>query len=96
MNQLFRRAVGRVRVRGDGAPIEDANVDGGVGRAFAGLLDLLRDTNAWLHQPVMLARETVDIALCADFLALLVEDRSASVFSYYGENETLFVAVSDF
>lgn len=71
-------------MRGDGATTTlDKSADGGIGAAFAGLLDLLRDTNAWLHQPLLLAREGVDAAVCSDFLSLLVEDRTANVSSYY-------------
>jgi hypothetical protein len=80
---LARRASTRVLVRGDLAPPLEAERDGGIGAAFAGLIDLLRDTNAWLHQPLLLAREGVDAGVCADFLSLLIEDRSANVFSYY-------------
>jgi protein transport protein SEC24 len=81
---LLRRPVGRVRVRGDGAtPLLDGDNKRSVGAHFAGLLELLRDSNAWAYQPVRLAREGVDGNECAEFVASLVEDRTANVFSYF-------------
>jgi protein transport protein SEC24 len=81
---LMRRPAARVRVRGDCgiAPAQPGN-SASLGVHFAGLLELLRDANAWSHQVVRLAREGTDGAECADFVASLVEDRTAGIFSYF-------------
>lgn len=81
---LMRRPAPRVRVRGDGGtPVQQPANEQSLGAHFAGLLELLRDANAWSHQPVRLARDGVDGAECAEFVAALVEDRTANVFSHF-------------
>lgn len=81
---LMRRPSSRVRVRGDGeTPVLDSDKKQSIGAHFAGLLELLRDSNAWAYQPVRLAREGVDGNECAEFVASLVEDRTSTVFSYF-------------